>query len=73
MKEERVLKEVLKDYDVDIIYMGISKYIDGTNNLSTKMAIGFEDHENGEEIKFCKEWNITMTTILLIILILLSF
>ena len=73
MKEERVLKEVLKDYDVDIIHMGISKYIDGTNNFPIKMAIGFEDYENGEEIKFCKDWDITMTTILLIILIFLSF
>ena len=53
--------------------MGISKYINGTNNFPIKMAIGFEDHENGEEIKFCKDWDITMTAILLIILIFLSF
>lgn len=50
LKEEKVLKSVLKDYDVDILYMGISEYSDGTNNFPIKIAIGFEDHENEKEI-----------------------
>ncbi len=40
----------MKDYDVDILYMGISEYSDGTNNFPIKIAIGFEDPENGKEI-----------------------
>ena len=50
LKEEKVLKSVLKDYDVDILYMGISEYTDGTINFPIKIAIGFEDPENGKEI-----------------------
>jgi len=50
LKEEQVLKNALKDYDVDILYMGISEYSDGTNNFPIKIAIGFEDPENGKEI-----------------------
>lgn len=50
LKEEQVLKNVLKDYDVDILYMGIATYTDGTNDFPIKIAIGFEDHKNEKEI-----------------------
>lgn len=50
LKEEKVLKSVLKDYDVEILCMGVSKYADGTIDFPIKIAIGFEDHENEKEI-----------------------
>ena len=50
LKEEKVLKSVLKDYDVEILCMGVSNYIDGTIDFPIKIAIGFEDHENEKEI-----------------------
>lgn len=50
LKEEKVLKSVLKDYDVEILCMGVSNYTDGTIDFPIKIAIGFEDHENEKEI-----------------------
>ena len=50
LKEEQVLKNVLKDYDVDILYLGISERSDGTIGFPIKIAIGFEDHKNEKEI-----------------------
>ena len=50
LKEEQVLKNVLKDYDVEILYMGISERSDGTIGFPIKIAIGFEDHKNEKEI-----------------------
>ena len=50
LKEEQVLKDVLKDYDVEILCMGVSKYTDGTIDFPIKIAIGFEDHKNEKEI-----------------------
>lgn len=50
LKEEKVLKSVLKDYDVEILCMGVSKYTDGTIDFPIKIAIGFEDHKNEKEI-----------------------
>ena len=50
LEEEKVLKSVLKDYDVEILCMGCSKYTDGTIDFPIKIAIGFEDHKNEKEI-----------------------